>query len=73
MRPSELMGLFREERGVNAAEYDQRACVAGQLPELIAAQRVARMDADAHHIARADGRRIQLIERFVGDNRIAES
>ena len=67
------MGLFREERGVNAAKHDQRARVAGQLPELIAAQRIASMDADTHHVARDDGRRIQLFERFVGDKRIAES
>ncbi len=38
------------------------------LPDLVAAQRVARVDADADDVAGGDDRRVERFERFVGDD-----
>jgi len=54
------------------AEYDggsSRACGAA---DLVAAQGVAGVDADADNVARADGARVERLKGFVGDSRVAE-
>ena len=72
MAAAEVERFVRKERGVNAAEDDPRAALARDPADLVAAQRVARMDADADDVARRDGRRVELLERFVDDERVAE-
>ena len=54
-----------KEGGVDAAEYDVRACRTGRHADFIAAERVARVDADADDVAGCDGRGIEALERFV--------
>ena len=49
-----LVGFVREERGVNAAEDDPGAALARHPADFVAAQRIARMDADADDVARGD-------------------
>ena len=68
---TEFVGLLREERGVDATVDHGRAGLPRQTTNLIAAERVARVDADADDIASDDGRRVQWLERFVGDDRVA--
>ena len=65
--------LLGKERGVNAAEDDERAGRTGRAADGISAQRIAGVNADADDIAGPDGRRVERLERFVGDLRRAES
>jgi hypothetical protein len=44
---------------------------AGDPPNLVAAQRVAGVHADADHVARLDGFRVELLDRFVDQDRVA--
>ena len=50
-----LMGLVREERRMHATEDDERARGSCNLTDTIASKGIARMDADADHLAGADG------------------
>src|SRR5437762_8042813 len=52
MRTTKLMRFVRIERGVNPSEHDISAAPACDLPDFIAAQRIGRVDADAHNVAR---------------------
>ena len=54
VRGAVLARFVRVERGVNAAEDDRRATLAREAADLIAAQRVRGVDADADDIARFD-------------------
>ena len=51
-------GLFRIQRGVNAAEHDVRAARARSLTDPIAVQRVPGVNADPYDVARLDARGI---------------
>jgi hypothetical protein len=66
-----LARLFWKQRGVNAAEDNPRAACAGESSDRIAAQRIARMDADADDVAGCERRGIDVLQRFVNHNRIA--
>ena len=44
----------------------------GRPADLVAAQRIAGMDADADDVAGVEGAEIERLERFVGDDRVAE-
>ena len=68
---AEVQGFVRVQRGVNAAIDDERAPVASDPADLVSAQGVARVDADADDVARRDGGRVELLEGLVGDERIA--
>ena len=63
----------REERGVDAAEDDLGPALTRGAPDLIATQRVARVDADADHVARLHLLRVERFERLVADDGIAEA
>ena len=49
----------------------QAPALARKPPDLVSAQGIARVDADADHVAGGDGGRVELLERFVGDERVA--
>jgi hypothetical protein len=66
--PERFIGI---ERGVNAAIDDEGTPVAGDLADLVSAERIACVDADADDIAGRDARRVELLQRLVGDARIA--
>ena len=66
------MRFLGKERGVDAAIDDAGSALAGKLPYLVAAQRVAGVDPDTDYIACLDRLRIQLLQSFVNDVRIAE-
>ena len=69
--PAEAERFVRIERGVDAAVDDERAPVAGDLADLVSPQGVARVDPDADDVAGRDARRVELLQRLVGDARIA--
>ena len=71
MRLSALVAFVRKERGVDPAVDDQAPRARAMLPDLIAAQRVAGMDADADNVAGGNGVRIQRIQRLVDEDRLA--
>ena len=54
VRGAMLEDLVREERGVNAAEDDPGAALARQAADLVAAPRVAGVDADADDVTLGD-------------------
>ena len=56
---------------MNAAEDDPGAALARQPADLVAAQRVAGVDADADDVARRELRGVDGVERFVHEVRIA--
>ncbi len=62
-----LARFVRVERGVDPAEDDRRATFAREAADLIAAQRVRRVDADADDIARLDRVGHERLERLVHD------
>src|SRR6185369_7762004 len=68
---SQLVRFFGEKRGVNAAVYHFRSTFACNLPYFIAAQRVAGMNTDAHHIAVVDHIRVQPDQGFINNVGIA--
>src|SRR5437588_5427546 len=64
-------GFVRKQRGMNAAEDDPGAALAHLASDLVTAERVAGMNADADDVARANRVEIDRIQRFVDDDRIA--
>ena len=52
VRAPEIVRLVWEERCVNPAEYDLGPALTRGAPDLVATQRIARVDADADHVAR---------------------
>ena len=56
---------------MNAAEDDPGAALAHLASDLVTAERVAGMNADADDVARANRVEIDRIQRFVDDDRIA--
>ena len=64
-------GFVRKQRGMNAAEDDPGTALAHLASDLVTAERVAGMNADADDVARANRVEIDRIERFVDDDRIA--
>ena len=64
-------GLLRKQRGVDAAVHHPGAARSRHAPDLITAQRVAGMDADAHDISGSDALRLDLLQRLVYQDRIA--
>ena len=65
---AELVGFLGIERGVDAAEDHRGAGRLGGAADLVAAQRVAGVDADADDVTRLDRREVERLERFVGDD-----
>ncbi len=63
--------FFGKQRGVDSAEGDPRAALSGNAADLIPAQRVAGMNADADDVTGRDGGRVQRLQRFVDDVGIA--
>jgi hypothetical protein len=62
-----LTHFVGKERGVDAAKDDEGASLSSESSQVISAERVGRVDADADHIAWSDGVRIERLERLVDD------
>ena len=73
MRAAEIVRLVREERGVDAAEYDLGPALTRGAPDLVAPQRVPRVDADADDVARLHLLRVERLERLVADDGVPEA
>ena len=56
---------------MNAAKHHIRAALSRFAPDLVPAQRVAGVNADADDVARPDRLVIDVLERFVDDERVA--
>jgi len=63
-------GFFGKQCGVNAAEHDPRAAFARQASDLVPAQRIARMNANAYHVTARNRGGIDLVQRFINEMRI---
>src|ERR1700733_5477266 len=64
-------GFFGEERGVNAAVDDPCSAGAGHAADLVAAQCVAGVDADADDVAGLDGFGDDLFEGLIDEDGVA--
>ena len=62
--PPSSMGLVGIQRGVDAAEHDARAARAHALPDLVAAKRVAGVNADADDVAGLNARPYRTLPGF---------
>src|SRR5690606_19781809 len=51
VRTSPLVGFIGEQRRVNAAKHDPGAACARHLPDCVPTQRIAGVNADAHHVS----------------------
>ena len=71
MRRAVRVRFLGKQRGVNAAVDDPGAALARQLPDFVAAARIARVNADADDVAWLDGGGVDRIERLVNDDRVA--
>ncbi len=67
-----LEGFFGKERGVDAAVDDPGSALAGHAADLVAAQGVAGVDADADDVAGLDGVGDDLLERLVDEDGVAQ-
>ncbi len=72
VRAADLERLVRVQRGVYPAEDDRRSGPAGCHPDLVAAQRVSGVDSDPDDIALLEGSGIDLRQRLIDDDRVAE-
>ena len=68
---AEVQGFVRVQRGVNAAIDDKRPALARDPPDLVSAQGISRVDADADDIARRNRGRVELLEGLVRNERVA--
>jgi hypothetical protein len=66
-----LVGLVWKECRVNATEHHPRAACPGHLTDRVAAQRIARVNADAHDVAGGHGGGVERVQGFVHDAGIA--
>ena len=69
MRFAALQCFFGKERGVNSAIHDPCPASPRHAPDLVAAQGIARVHADANNVARLNALRHNLFERFVYQDR----
>ena len=58
---------------MNAAEDDGGAGGTRRAPDFVSPQRIARVDANPHHVTGTQDTRIEQFERLVDDDRRAES
>jgi len=65
MSLTQVQSLFRKQGGVNSAVDHPRPTAARHPAHFVAAQGVARMNADADDIARLDGFRHHLLQRLI--------
>ena len=72
VRVTPLQRFFWVEGRVNAAIDDPCATLPREPANLVAAQGIPGVNADAHQIARLDGRGDEGFERLVNDDRIAK-
>src|ERR1043166_9466238 len=71
MRSSELVRLLGIKCCVDAAKDHPSPAASRQLANFIAAQGVARMNADAHHVTIRTPERIKWLQGFVDEVRIS--
>ena len=68
---AETLCFFGIERGVNAAVDDHRPLGSHRRADFIAPERVARVDADAHHVPGLHAVEIERLQRFIRDPGVA--
>jgi hypothetical protein len=66
VRAAEIERFVRVERRMDAAEDDRRAPRSRERADLVATQRISRVDADSDDIAGLDRPQIEGLERFIG-------
>ena len=71
VRVAAFEGLFRKQGRVDAAIDDGGAALFRELADFIAAQRIAGMDADADDVAGLYLGGVDLLDRFIHQDRIA--
>ena len=72
VRAAEIERLFREQGGVDTAKDHPGTAFARFRADLVSAKHVGRVDADADDVALLNLFEVQLVERFVDENGIAE-
>jgi hypothetical protein len=73
VRATERARLVGKERGMDAAEHDIRTCRTRRDADLVAAQRIAGVDADANDVARRDDSCVEALEGLVDQTGLTES
>jgi hypothetical protein len=71
MGGANLVRFVGEQRSVYPAVDDPRAARARRLPHLVSAQRVPRVDTDAHHVTGFHGGGVESLERLVDQDGVA--
>ena len=71
MRAALLVRFFRIQGGVDAAVDDPGAALAGTLPDPVADQGVAGVDADADDVTRPELPSVERLEHLVAQDRVA--
>ena len=71
MRAAAFQGLLRIQRCVDAAEHHVRSPFTRRSTDLVAAQRIARVNSDSDNVTVADPIRVERLQRLVGYDRIA--
>src|SRR5437667_7527047 len=64
MRAAEFQGFVGVEGGVDPSENYKGAALPRHSPQGVSAEGVAGVDADPHHIAGLDPRRVQALQRL---------
>jgi hypothetical protein len=72
MCATQLMRLVRVEGCVNSPEHHVGAASARYLPNLVTAESICRVDADADDIAGLNLNRVQSLQRLIDEARIAK-
>src|SRR3954452_24030963 len=72
MSTAEFDGLFGIESGMDAAEDHRGTALSGDLADLIAAQRITCMNANAEHIACTDTGWIEPLQSLIANDRVPE-
>ncbi len=67
VRAAELMGLIREQCSVDAAEHDMCTTCVRARPDVVAAQCVPRVDANADDVAGLHGVHVERFQCLVDD------
>src|SRR5437867_3372149 len=72
MRAPKVECFFGKERGVNTSEDDIRPALARHSSDLIATERISRMDADADGISPSYSGRIHTVQCLIYNHGISE-
>jgi hypothetical protein len=67
------VSFVRVQRGVNPAEHHERTGLPCGPAEFVAAERIARVDADADDVPLAERGEIERLQGFIGDDRVTNA